>query len=193
MAPLNLQLACMLIACSCCLAALPIHPAGVQTSASWLLQVAGNFHFAPGKSFSANGMHVHDLVPFQDKNFDLSHTIKTLAFGKEYPGMNNPLDGVSVNQSLAGSSMGQTGMWQYFLKVTHLLLLLAWAFTILQVYTPACLRLTLDHACCSTHCRLWRSSRSPGQKPGNGCCADIMEPARRVWPEQADAAAARRP
>eukprot|EP00891_Asterochloris_glomerata_P002898 jgi/Astpho2/2898/e_gw1.00050.129.1_t len=80
-------------------------------------KVAGNFHFAPGKSFSANGMHVHDLVPFQDKNFDLSHTIKTLAFGKEYPGMNNPLDGVSVNQSLAGSSMGQTGMWQYFLKV----------------------------------------------------------------------------
>ena len=95
----------------------------------WLLQVAGNFHFAPGKSFSANGMHVHDLVPFQDRNFDLSHTIKTLAFGKEYPGMNNPLDSVTVNQSLASSSMGQTGMWQYFLKVSHLLLLLAWAFT----------------------------------------------------------------
>ena len=132
-----MQLACMLIPCSGCLTALPVHPAGVQSPG--LLQVAGNFHFAPGKSFSANGMHVHDLVPFQDKNFDLSHTIKTLAFGKEYPGMNNPLDSVSVNQSLASSSMGQTGMWQYFLKVSHLLLLLARPFTISLSSPHTCL------------------------------------------------------
>ena len=133
----------------------------------WLLQVAGNFHFAPGKSFSANGMHVHDLVPFQDRNFDLSHTIKTLAFGKEYPGMNNPLDGVLVNQSLAISSMGQTGMWQYFLKVSHLLLLLAWALHNLLSSQHTC---PLDHACWSTHCCLSRCSPSLSQKPDVGCC-----------------------
>ena len=28
-------------------------------------QVAGNFHFAPGKSFQQGAVHVHDLVPFQ--------------------------------------------------------------------------------------------------------------------------------
>ncbi len=81
------------------------------------LQVAGNLHFAPGKSFQQGAMHVHDLVPFPDKNFDLSHTIKSLSFGQPYPGMHNPLDGNSVNQTVSPQSGGSTGMWQYFLKV----------------------------------------------------------------------------
>ena len=29
-----------------------------------LHQVAGNFHFAPGKSFQQHHVHVHDLQPF---------------------------------------------------------------------------------------------------------------------------------
>ena len=45
-------------------------------------QVAGNFHFAPGKSFQQGNMHVHDLVPFPTKNFDMSHHINKLSFGK---------------------------------------------------------------------------------------------------------------
>jgi Endoplasmic reticulum vesicle transporter len=45
-------------------------------------QVAGNFHFAPGKSFQQGNMHVHDLVPFPTKKFDMSHHINKLSFGK---------------------------------------------------------------------------------------------------------------
>ena len=62
-------------------------------------------------------MHVHDLVPFPDKNFDLSHTITKLTFGKGYPGQQNPLDGVFINQTTSSASQAATGMWQYFLKV----------------------------------------------------------------------------
>lgn len=48
-------------------------------------KVAGNFHFAPGRSYQQNGMHVHDLSPFKDAIFDFSHTVHFLAFGQEYP------------------------------------------------------------------------------------------------------------
>lgn len=40
--------------------------------------------------------HVHDLMPFPDKNFDMSHTINGLSFGEFYPGMKNPLDGITI-------------------------------------------------------------------------------------------------
>lgn len=67
-------------------------------------------------------MHVHDLVPFPDKNFDLSHTITKLTFGQGYPGQQNPLDGVLINQTTSIASQAATGMWQYFLKVSQSIL-----------------------------------------------------------------------
>lgn len=78
-------------------------------------KVAGNFHIAPGRSYQQGNMHIHDLSPFQGESFDFSHTIHKLAFGKEYPGMKNPLDGVAVMQQLMDS--GNSGLYQYFLKV----------------------------------------------------------------------------
>ncbi|KAJ7006783.1 hypothetical protein NC653_005978 [Populus alba x Populus x berolinensis] len=36
-------------------------------------KVAGNFHFAPGKSFQQSGVHVHDLLAFQKDSFNVSH------------------------------------------------------------------------------------------------------------------------
>jgi hypothetical protein len=57
-------------------------------------KVAGNFHFAPGKSFQQHHMHIHDLQPFRNAKFNLSHTVNRLSFGKEFPGIVNPLDGV---------------------------------------------------------------------------------------------------
>jgi hypothetical protein len=74
-------------------------------------KVAGNFHFAPGKSFQQHHMHVHDLQPFKFAEFNLTHTIARLSFGKEYPGIVNPLDGVSKLEDKG------TGMFQYFVKV----------------------------------------------------------------------------
>jgi hypothetical protein len=74
-------------------------------------KVAGNFHFAPGKSFQHGNMHVHDLMPFRTKKFDMSHKITTLSFGEAIPGVVNPLDGVKRDMQ------GDAGMYQYFLKV----------------------------------------------------------------------------
>lgn len=38
-------------------------------------KVAGNFHFAPGKSFQQSGVHVHDLLSFQKDSFNVSHIL----------------------------------------------------------------------------------------------------------------------
>jgi endoplasmic reticulum-Golgi intermediate compartment protein 3 len=88
-------------------------------------KVAGNIHFAPGRSFQQGSMHIHDLAPFAgEAPFDFSHNIKKMAFGKEYPGLTNPLDGVIVyqpanNLASTGAPAGipTGGTYQYFLKV----------------------------------------------------------------------------
>lgn len=86
-------------------------------------KVAGNIHFAPGHSFQQGMMHLHDLSPFQgEKPFDFSHTIHKLAFGLEYPGLKNPLDGhVQQQKPLPFKSndgnIPAGGTYQYFLKV----------------------------------------------------------------------------
>ena len=80
-------------------------------------QVAGNFHFAPGKSFQQGSVHVHDLVPFGDTEFDTSHIIDKLSFGVEYPGMTNPLDKARVSKQNTRNPAGRAGAYQYFLKV----------------------------------------------------------------------------
>ena len=67
-------------------------------------------------------MHVHDLVPFQTTHFDVSHTINALSFGKDYPGMRNPLDKVNARMLHNQNPEGKTGMFQYFLKVQKSLL-----------------------------------------------------------------------
>lgn len=87
-------------------------------------KVAGNFHFAAGHSYQSGSMHIHDMAPFADKTLDFTHKIHSLSFGKQYPGMKNPLDGVmqmapSKKTSDARAAQGKkaTGMYQYFLKV----------------------------------------------------------------------------
>ena len=111
--------------CYCCnlrsasLACLPASPAVLPTSHTppsapplpcllASLQVAGNFHIAPGRSYQQGAMHIHDLSPFVGQTFDFSHTIHRLAFGQEYPGMKNPLDGATVKQAV-GAPDGSGG------------------------------------------------------------------------------------
>lgn len=80
-------------------------------------KVVGNFHLAPGRSFSNGNMHVHDLKNYWDvpdgKTHDFSHVIHSLRFGPKLPsdirdrlGKNgnpmafhnmNPLDGAIQN------------------------------------------------------------------------------------------------
>ncbi|KAL1812147.1 hypothetical protein DCAR_0624343 [Daucus carota subsp. sativus] len=74
-------------------------------------KVAGNFHFAPGKSFHQANFHVLELLAFQMDNYNITHKINKLSFGKYYPGNVNPLDGVTWIQGK------EHGTYQYFLKV----------------------------------------------------------------------------
>ncbi|KAH6756742.1 Endoplasmic reticulum vesicle transporter protein [Perilla frutescens var. hirtella] len=74
-------------------------------------KVAGNFHFAPGKSFQQSNIHVHDLLAFQKDSFNLTHKINRLAYGDFFPGVVNPLDGAEWTQHTPNA------MYQYFLKV----------------------------------------------------------------------------
>lgn len=74
-------------------------------------KVAGNFHFAPGKSFQQSNVHVHDLLTFQKDSYNISHKINRLTYGEYFPGVVNPLDGVTFTQETPH------GMYQYFIKV----------------------------------------------------------------------------
>lgn len=44
-------------------------------------RVSGSFHIAPGKSFSINHVHVHDVQPFSSGQFNTTHKIRHLSFG----------------------------------------------------------------------------------------------------------------
>ncbi|KAL5015449.1 hypothetical protein ScPMuIL_009719 [Solemya velum] len=74
-------------------------------------KVAGNFHFAPGKSFQQQHVHVHDLQAFGGKKFNITHIINNVSFGKDYPGIVNPLDStVQVAEEMQK-------MYQYYVKI----------------------------------------------------------------------------
>ncbi|KAK1389971.1 hypothetical protein POM88_018149 [Heracleum sosnowskyi] len=45
-------------------------------------KVAGNFHFAPGKSFHQANLHVLELLAFQMDNYNITHRINKLSFGR---------------------------------------------------------------------------------------------------------------
>ncbi len=74
-------------------------------------KVAGNFHFAPGKSYQQSSMHVHDVQALsRTGTFNLTHSVQRLSFGAEFPGITNPLDGITKHAA-------HTGMFQYFVKI----------------------------------------------------------------------------
>jgi len=75
-------------------------------------KVAGNFHIAPGKSVESRGNHIHDLSAFDGlESFNFSHTIHSISFGDEFPGVVNPLDGVSRVMNASA------GVYQYRMNV----------------------------------------------------------------------------
>lgn len=86
----------------------------------------GNFHFAPGKSFKHQQMHVHDVQSFAGRihEFDFTHTINGLSFGNTIEGAHNPLDNyrkdaVSRSFFFIFSSYGNLDsiFYQYFIKI----------------------------------------------------------------------------
>ncbi|KAI4318698.1 hypothetical protein MLD38_032373 [Melastoma candidum] len=74
-------------------------------------KVAGNFHFAAGKTFHQSSFNLLELLSLQRENYNISHKINRLTFGEYFPGIVNPLDGVQWTHD------AHSGMYQYFLKV----------------------------------------------------------------------------
>lgn len=75
-------------------------------------RMGGSFHIAPGRSFSINHVHVHDVQPFSSSRFNTSHRINKLTFGEEFGfGHTNPLDMLEV------TAKENAIMYQYFLKI----------------------------------------------------------------------------
>jgi predicted small secreted protein len=74
-------------------------------------KVAGNFHIAPGRSYSQQHVHVHDMQGYGGHKFNLTHRFSHLSFGVDYPGQLNPLDGV---EQIADK---ESTMFQYFVKI----------------------------------------------------------------------------
>lgn len=55
---------------------------------------------APGKSFSLNHIHIHDVHPYSSSSFNLSHVVRHLSFGERINFANtHPLDGMEVSSS----------------------------------------------------------------------------------------------
>ncbi|KAK9451409.1 endoplasmic reticulum vesicle transporter-domain-containing protein [Limtongia smithiae] len=76
-------------------------------------KVVGNFHFAPGKSFTSPQMHVHDLDIYtsSDVVHTFTHDIHHLSFGPLHPSIHNPLDGTKKTTDERNFN------YMYFMKV----------------------------------------------------------------------------
>lgn len=79
----------------------------------------GNFHIAPGYSFSGQHASLHDFGAFQSGSFDTSHFIHHLSFGHELNDksinskyISYPLDNTDHKSSFEGSSI-----FQYYAKI----------------------------------------------------------------------------
>ena len=79
----------------------------------------GNFHIAPGYSFSGQHGNLHDFGAFKSGSFDTSHFIHHLSFGHELNDksinskyISYPLDNTNHQSSFEGSSI-----FQYYAKI----------------------------------------------------------------------------
>lgn len=80
---------------------------------------SGHFHIAPHKKLHKGGaagaqaglFNLMDLISFTFDQFNITHTINSLSFGDNFPGIKSPLD-------LQQRKIEDThGMYQYYLKV----------------------------------------------------------------------------
>ncbi|KAF7269494.1 hypothetical protein GWI33_017489 [Rhynchophorus ferrugineus] len=75
-------------------------------------RVSGSFHVAPGKSFSMNHLHVHDVQPFSSTEFNMTHKINCVTFGGDIKtGSHNSLKDVD------GIAEEGATMFQYYIKI----------------------------------------------------------------------------
>jgi len=77
-------------------------------------RVGGNVNIVPGKFIIQNSRYVVDSNMYQfDGDFNVTHKINKLSFGKEYPGMKNPLDGIKKDWKTEDGSP----MYEYYVQI----------------------------------------------------------------------------
>jgi hypothetical protein len=92
--------------------------------------VAGNFHIAVGRGIKYGAKHVHHFNISEIGDFNTSHIIKKLAFGKPLSGYKDPLAG--TKEILQKEAKSYTGHFEYFLQVIPTMHLTKYGF---KVYT----------------------------------------------------------
>lgn len=81
-----------------------------------LNKASGHFHIAPHKRLQENGVRsglidLMELISFAFSQFNITHTINSLSFGDNFPGINSPLDGE------VRTVQDTHGMYQYYIKI----------------------------------------------------------------------------
>eukprot|EP00762_Andalucia_godoyi_P003319 ANDGO_06519.mRNA.1 putative endoplasmic reticulum-Golgi intermediate compartment protein 3 len=74
-------------------------------------RVAGNLHFTPSSAFQNMFQDNNEFLPFELADFNMTHTINSLSFGKQFSGQINPLDRTAANVEKG------VAQFQYFVKV----------------------------------------------------------------------------
>jgi hypothetical protein len=82
---------------------------------------SGNFHIAPHKKLHSGNnalgqqqqglFNLMDLISFTFDQFNITHTVNSLSFGDNFPGIASPLDGTSKTVE------DTHAMYQYYIKV----------------------------------------------------------------------------
>ena len=76
-------------------------------------KVAGNFHFAPGKSFQQGNMHVHDLMAFgMDAYFNMSHVVNKARIPRRAPTARAPPSPSRCADALPRRRRRAAGVWR---------------------------------------------------------------------------------
>ena len=94
-------------------------------------RMGGSFHIAPGKSFSINHIHVHDVQPYSSSSFNTSHIINHLSFGQRMNYAKTHLDDLRV----FGSESELNG-FIWWLPVYNLVTLVIQVRSALSILTP---------------------------------------------------------
>ena len=83
-----------------------------------LSQSSGHFHIAPHKgihkdsfNLAAGFFNLLELISFTFDQFNITHTINSLTFGDQFPGISSPLDGQTRRLE------DTHGMYQYYVKI----------------------------------------------------------------------------
>ncbi|XP_043914840.1 endoplasmic reticulum-Golgi intermediate compartment protein 2-like isoform X1 [Protopterus annectens] len=74
-------------------------------------KVAGNFHITLGRSIALRSAHAHLSYTLSEEEYNFTHRIDHVSFGKYVPGLINPLDGT---EKLTKKNLH---MYQYFVVV----------------------------------------------------------------------------